>query len=89
MTAFEIPASALSGPIFCTRRNERVYIAFAASKVEFSPGRIASQRLAEFVDYYNLRRYHESLNNLTPADVYFAQGSNHPDTEGKHQAKNH
>jgi hypothetical protein len=32
----------LSGPIFCTRRSERVYSAFAASKVEFSPGRIAS-----------------------------------------------
>jgi putative transposase len=32
------------------------------------------QRLAEFVDYYNLRRYHESLNNLTPADVYFGRG---------------
>jgi len=29
------------------------------------------QRLAEFVDYYNLRRYHESLNNLTTTDVYF------------------
>jgi len=32
----------LSGPIFCTGRSERVYIAFAASKLEFSPGRIAS-----------------------------------------------
>ncbi len=32
------------------------------------------QRMTEFVDYYNLRRYHESLNNLTPADVYFGRG---------------
>jgi transposase InsO family protein len=32
------------------------------------------QRLAEFVDYYNLRRYHESLSNLTPADVHFGRG---------------
>jgi len=27
-------------------------------------------RLKEFVDYYNNQRYHESLQNLTPADVY-------------------
>jgi putative transposase len=29
------------------------------------------QAIAEFVEYYNNRWYHESLNNLTPADVYF------------------
>ena len=39
----------------------------------YLPGQL-EQRLAEFVDYYNLRRYHESLNNLTPADVYFGRG---------------
>jgi putative transposase len=28
------------------------------------------KRLEEFVTYYNHERYHESLDNLTPADVY-------------------
>jgi putative transposase len=35
----------------------------------YLPGQLEA-RLAEFVDYYNSRRYHESLNNLTPADMY-------------------
>ena len=54
----------------------------------YLPGQLEA-RLAEFVDYYNTRRYHESLNNLTPADVYFGRGQTILDTEGKHQAQNH
>jgi len=39
----------------------------------YLPGQLKA-RLVEFVDYYNTRRYHESLHNLTPADVYRGRG---------------
>ena len=39
----------------------------------YLPGDLRRQ-IETFVDHYNHRRYHESLQNLTPADVYFGRG---------------
>ena len=39
----------------------------------YLPGALEAQ-VGAFVEHYNHARYHESLSNLTPADVYFGRG---------------
>ncbi len=39
----------------------------------YMPGELAAQ-IEAFIDHYNHRRVHESLDNLTPADVYLGRG---------------
>ena len=39
----------------------------------YLPGELERQ-IDEFVTHYNARRYHESLNNLTPEDVWCGRG---------------
>ena len=40
---------------------------------DFFPADLEAQ-IEAFVDYYSYQRYHESTNNLTPANVYFGRG---------------
>ena len=39
----------------------------------YLPGALEAE-VGAFVEHYNHARYHESLHNLTPADVYFGRG---------------
>jgi putative transposase len=39
----------------------------------YLPGEL-QEHLQRFISYYNRERYHESLSNLAPADVYYGRG---------------
>ena len=40
----------------------------------YLPGDLENQ-IGAFIEHYNNRRYHESLGNLTPADVYLGRAA--------------
>ena len=54
----------------------------------YLPGDLKRQ-IASFIEHYNHHRYHESLNNLTPADVYFGRGKAILGKEEKDQGRYH
>jgi len=37
-----------------------------------TPGQL-EQEIGKFINYYNNERYHEAINNMIPADVYFGR----------------
>jgi len=43
----------------------------------YLPGDL-EQKIGDFIAYYNHLRYHESIGNLTLADVYFGRGQTIP-----------
>jgi hypothetical protein len=43
--------------------------------------------IASFIKHYNTRRYHESVNNLTPEDVWLGRGNDILDQRRKIKAQ--
>ena len=72
------------------RASSNLYHPMTQGKIEnyYMPGQ-PEARLAAFVDYYSSRRQHESLKNLTPADVYFGRSQTILPRREKHQPHSH
>ena len=47
-------------------------MALTGDKNYYLPGAL-EQAIGDFIDHYNHHRYHESLGNLAPADVYLGR----------------
>ena len=65
------------GPRLGVNLGERGLVSFSSKfqkkmslENDFLPSDLEDQ-IEAFVDHYNHRRYHESINNVAPADVYF------------------
>ena len=48
-------------------------IEYQISRQDYFTPEALAREIRAFVDYYNNRRYHESLDNLPPADVFFGR----------------
>ena len=68
-SVLSLACSGYSGPT----GKARVSAAYQAFRRDNLPGDLEAQ-IEAFVEHYNHCRYHESLSNLTPADVYFGRG---------------
>ncbi len=56
----------------CLERYHRAIKNIINLQYYYLPGEL-EREIERFVEYYNNHRYHESLENLTPADVYFGR----------------
>jgi putative transposase len=64
-------ASLICSGLICGRHNQTLKNRILLNNY-YLPGDLERQ-IGTFVEHYNHVRYHERINNLTPADVYFGR----------------